>query len=286
MRPICFLDRDNSRTMTSVTAEKLKSRLTGLVGVLATIGIWWLLAVTVFASVGRRPDGSGGAIPTPLQVVEQLFEDGFTFYFRNGSITVLEAGLGFLWGNAIALVLAAIALTLPKLESLASQMAIITYLVPIVAIGPIVRLIVGAPGPGEPAGAAVVLAALSVLFTTYIGAITGVRSTDRRILDVVSAYGGNALDKLFKVQLLSALPSVFAAFKIAAPAAFLGAILGEYVGGTDVGFGPAMVNAQQSLEVARVWGVALISGAIAGAGYWLFGFLGKLLTPWAKVSVK
>lgn len=266
--------------------NRLRSRLTGLFGVGATVAIWWLLAATLFANVGQRPDGSGGAIPTPLQVVEQLFVDGFDFYLRNGSVTVLEATLGFLWGNLFALTLAAISLTLPKLETISSQIAIISYLIPIVAIGPIVRLVVGAPGPGEPAGAAVVLAALSVLFTTYIGAVTGVKSTDRRIMDMVQAYGGNAFDKLFKVQLLSALPSVFAAFKIAAPAAFLGAILGEYVGGTDMGFGPAMVNAQQSLEVARVWGVALVSGLIAGAGYWLFGTLGKALTPWAKVSVK
>ena len=266
--------------------NQLRSRLTGLFGVLATIGIWWLLAATVFAGVGARPDGSGGAIPTPPQVLIQLFEDGFDFYLRNGGVTVLEAGLGFLWGNLIALLLAAISLTLPKLDNISSQIAIISYLVPIVAIGPIVRLIVGAPGPGEPAGAAVVLAALSVLFTTYIGAVTGVKSTDRRIMDVVSAYGGNSIDKLMKVQLLSALPSVFAAFKIAAPAAFLGAILGEYIGGTDMGFGPAMVNAQQSLEVARVWGVALVSGLIAGTGYWVFGVLGKVLTPWAKVAVK
>lgn len=266
--------------------NQLKSRITGTLGVLATIGIWWLLAATVFSQVGARPDGSGGAIPTPLQVVEQFFVDGVDFYVRNGGVTILEAALGFLWGNLIALGLAAISLTLPKLDNVASQIAIISYLVPIVAIGPIVRLIVGAPGPGEPAGAAVVLAALSVLFTTYIGAVTGVKSTDKRIMDVVSAYGGNSIDKLLKVQLLSALPSVFAAFKIAAPAAFLGAILGEYVGGTDMGFGPAMVNAQQSLEVARVWGVALVSGLIAGAGYWLFGVLGKILTPWAKVAVK
>ena len=271
--------------MTSTLNRKVRGRLTSLAGIAATIGIWWLLASTVFASVGARPDGSGGAIPTPPAVVEQLIEDGFSFYARNGGVTVLEAALGFLWGNAIALVLAAIALTIPKLDSLASQMAIITYLIPIVAIGPIVRLIVGAPGPGEPAGAAVVLAAMSVLFTTYIGAVTGVKSTDKRILDVVYAYGGNTMDRLFKVQLLSALPSVFAAFKIAAPAAFLGAILGEYVGGTDVGFGPAMVNAQQSLEVARVWGVALVSGLLAGAGYWIFGLLGKLATPWANDQV-
>ena len=266
--------------------SQLKSRITGAFGVLATIGVWWLLAATVFSQVGARPDGSGGAIPTPLQVVEQFIVDGFDFYARNGGVTIVEALLGFLWGNLIALGLAAISLTLPKLDNIAAQIAIISYLVPIVAIGPIVRLIVGAPGPGEPAGAAVVLAALSVLFTTYIGAVTGVKSTDKRIMDVVSAYGGNSIDKLLKVQLLSALPSVFAAFKIAAPAAFLGAILGEYVGGTDMGFGPAMVNAQQSLEVARVWGVALVSGLIAGAGYWLFGILGKVLTPWAKVAVK
>jgi ABC-type nitrate/sulfonate/bicarbonate transport system permease component len=115
-----------------------------------------------------------------------------------------------------------------------------------------------------------------------VGALTGVKSTDRKTLDLVTAYGGNAWDKLLKVQLLSALPSIFAAFKIAAPAAFLGAILGEYVGGPDVGFGPAMVNAQQSLEIARVWGVALVSGLLAGAGYALFALLSRLVTPWAR----
>ena len=268
--------------MNSTVSRKLPPQLAGVVGVVLTIGIWWLLAVTVFANVGARPDGSGGAIPTPLQVAEQLASDGFEFYWRNGSVTMAEAAIGFLWGNALALALAGVALLLPRLESLATQIAVITYCIPIVAIGPIVRLVVGAPSDGEPAPAAIVLAALSVFFTTMVGALTGVKSTDRKTLDLVTAYGGNAWDKLLKVQLLSALPSIFAAFKIAAPAAFLGAILGEYVGGPDVGFGPAMVNAQQSLEIARVWGVALVSGLLAGAGYALFALLSRIVTPWAR----
>ena len=268
--------------MNSTVSRKLPPQLAGVVGVVLTIGIWWLLAVTVFANVGARPDGSGGAIPTPLQVAQQLASDGFEFYWRNGSVTMAEATIGFLWGNALALALAGVALLLPRLESLATQIAVITYCIPIVAIGPIVRLVVGAPSDGEPAPAAIVLAALSVFFTTMVGALTGVKSTDRKTLDLVTAYGGNAWDKLLKVQLLSALPSIFAAFKIAAPAAFLGAILGEYVGGPDVGFGPAMVNAQQSLEIARVWGVALVSGLLAGAGYALFALLSRLVTPWAR----
>ncbi|MEY3335597.1 MAG: hypothetical protein RL566_520, partial [Actinomycetota bacterium] len=268
--------------MNSTVSRKLPPQLAGVIGVVLTIGIWWLLAVTVFANVGARPDGSGGAIPTPLQVAQQLASDGFEFYWRNGSVTMAEAAIGFLWGNALALALAGVALLLPRLESLATQIAVITYCIPIVAIGPIVRLVVGAPSDGEPAPAAIVLAALSVFFTTMVGALTGVKSTDRKTLDLVTAYGGNAWDKLLKVQLLSALPSIFAAFKIAAPAAFLGAILGEYVGGPDVGFGPAMVNAQQSLEIARVWGVALVSGLLAGAGYALFALLSRLVTPWAR----
>ena len=268
--------------MNSTVSSKLPPQLAGVIGVVLTIGIWWLLAVTVFANVGARPDGSGGAIPTPLQVAQQLASDGFEFYWRNGSVTMAEAAIGFLWGNALALALAGVALLLPRMESLATQIAVITYCIPIVAIGPIVRLVVGAPSDGEPAPAAIVLAALSVFFTTMVGALTGVKSTDRKTLDLVTAYGGNAWDKLLKVQLLSALPSIFAAFKIAAPAAFLGAILGEYVGGPDVGFGPAMVNAQQSLEIARVWGVALVSGLLAGAGYALFALLSRLVTPWAR----
>ena len=266
--------------------KKLPSWATGTIGISTTIGIWWILAITAFANVGLSPDGSGGAIPTPLEVLQQLFEDGWGFYFRNGSVTLTEAAIGFAWGNGLALVFAAIALLVPKIENLTTQIAIITYCIPIVAIGPIVRLIVGAPANGEPAGAAIVLAGLSVFFTTMIGALTGVKSTDQRMMDVVSAFGGGAWQKIAKVQLLSALPSILAAFKIAAPAAFLGAILGEYVGGPDVGFGPAMVNAQQTLEVARVWGVALVSGLLAGAGYALFSFLGKILTPWAEGSTK
>lgn len=268
--------------MTDTVARRLPPQLTGLVGVFATVAIWWLLAATVFAGVGARPDGSGGAIPTPFQVVEQLGIDGFDFYWRNGSITLMEAAIGFFWGNLLAIFFAGIALLLPRIESLSTQIAVITYCIPIVAIGPIVRLVVGAPGEGEPAPAAVVLAALSVFFTTYVGALTGVRGSDKKTLDLVTAYGGNAWDRLVKVQFLSALPSIFAAFKIAAPAAFLGAILGEYVGGPDLGFGPAMVNAQQSLEIARVWGVALVSGLIAGGGYALFSLLSRLVTPWSK----
>jgi ABC-type nitrate/sulfonate/bicarbonate transport system permease component len=269
--------------MASVTRGfRLPPWAIGVLGTIAAIAIWWVLAVTVFAQVGARPDGSGGAIPTPFGVLSQMLSDGFDFYWRNARVTLAEAGLGYFWGNLLALVLAAVVLVFPLTENLITQIAVITYCIPIVAIGPIISLVLGSPKSGEPALTAVTLAGLSVFFTTIVGALVGLKSADRSSLDIVTVYGGGRLKQLSKVQLISALPGILSALRIAAPAAFLGAILGEYVSRGDGGFGPAMVAAQQSLEIERVWGVALVSGLLAGAGYALIGLIARIVTPWSN----
>jgi len=265
-------------------ARRLPPWAIGVLGTVAAIALWWIAAVTIFASVGARPDGSGGAIPTPLAVVQQLGVDGVEFYWRNASVTLSEAGQGFLWGNLIAIALAALVMILPFTENLVTQIAVISYCIPIVAIGPIVSLIAGAPASGQPAPTAIFLAAMSVFFTTTVGTLVGLRAADPVTLDVVTVYGGGRMKRLVMVQLIAALPSILTALKIAAPAAFLGAILGEYVGRPDLGFGPALVNAQQGLEIERAWGMAIVAGLLAGLGYALVGLVQRVVTPWTKAT--
>jgi ABC-type nitrate/sulfonate/bicarbonate transport system permease component len=73
---------------------------------------------------------------------------------------------------------------------------------------------------------------------------------------------------------------LFAALRIAAPAAVLGAIIGEYLG-AERGLGVSMINSQQALEVSRTWAIALVATAVAGVGYGITALVGRLLTPWA-----
>lgn len=263
---------------------RLPPLATGIIGVVVTIGVWWVLALTVFRSVGATPNGAGGAVPTPLAVVQKVVSDGLDFYAHNGAVTLTEAGTGFLWGNLLAILLAAIVLVFPPVESVATQIAIISYCIPIVAIGPIIRLVLGDPETGDPSATAVFLAAMSVFFTTVVGSLVGLKAADRASLDIVAVYGGGRFQQLFRVRLIAALPSILNALRIAAPAAFLGAILGEFLGGVDVGFGPALVNAQQNLEIERAWGIAIVSGLIAGAGYGLIGLVSRVVAPWARGS--
>jgi ABC-type nitrate/sulfonate/bicarbonate transport system permease component len=78
---------------------------------------------------------------------------------------------------------------------------------------------------------------------------------------------------------------MFAGLRIAAPAAMLGAIIGEYLG-AESGLGVAMINSQQSLAVERTWGIALVATALSGAAYGLIAAASRLLTPWAPRSAR
>lgn len=262
---------------------RLPAWVTGAIGGIGVIAIWWILAATVFSSVGP---GGVQAIPTPPQVLVEFVETGWDFYVRTFAATLTEAGIGYAWGNGLALLLSALVLVVPRLEGVVVQIAIITYCVPIVAIGLLISAIAPVPDAGEPLPTAVALAALSCFFTTVVGTLLGLKAADKAALDLITVYGGSRLTQLRKVRLIAALPATLNALQIAVPAAFLGAVLGEFFRGATLGVGPGMITAQQALNAARVWDLALASGAVALAGYGIVGLIARAVTPWSKGSAR
>jgi ABC-type nitrate/sulfonate/bicarbonate transport system permease component len=169
-------------------------------------------------------------------------------------------------------------LLVPPVERIVVQLAVASYCLPLVAIGPILSLLFSGTTP------MITLAALAVFFTTLIGALLGLRSADQVTLDVVRAYGGGRWAELVKVRLIAALPATLAALKISAPAALLGAIIGEYLGHIDTGLGIAMTVSEASVQVPRTWGIALVSGLVAGLGYGLTALVARVALPWARTT--
>lgn len=239
--------------------------LGGALGVAVVLVVWELLAVFVFE--GKH------IMPTPVGVLRGLW-DNRVLLRENAGVTLAEAAQGWLWGNALAIVLALLFVVSPPVEAALLRLAIASYAMPIIAIAPILNIVFGGDKPK------VVLAAMSVFLTTLVGMSAGLRSADRTSLDLVRAYGGGSWASVVKVRLWASLPSLFAALRIAAPAALLGAIIGEYLGGTH-GLGVAMINAEQSLDVTRVWSIALFASAIAGLGYGVTSVVARIVTPWA-----
>ncbi|EPD84426.1 hypothetical protein HMPREF1529_01028 [Microbacterium sp. oral taxon 186 str. F0373] len=251
----------------------------GLVGAVVLVGVWWLFSLTAF----RPQDGTSYTpVPSPWAVVDWLFVQGnIAGAWGVFQPTITAAAIGYLWGNGIALLLATVVLVFPRTETVITQIAVVTYCLPIVAVGGISIVVLGgAKNPGDPSATAIFLAALVCVFTTVVGAILGFTSADKAALDVVRVYGGGRWTQLRKVRLVAALPAILTALQIAVPTAFLGAVLGDYLGAITAGVGPTLIRLQGQLDSAGVWSVFLLCAVFALVAYGLFGLLIRLVTPW------
>lgn len=243
----------------------LASRWPQAAGLLGVLVAWELLGRVVLAG--------SYAIPPVTAVVATAVAD-WALAWPNLLQTAREAALGWLAGNVLALVLAAVLTLARPVQRVAVQVSLALYCLPLIAIAPILSALLVGDAPQ------VVIAAQAVFFTTLVALLLGARSTERASLDVVAAAGGSRWQELVKVRLVSALPAAFGGLRIAAPAAVLGALVGEYLG-AQKGLGVAMVYAQQSLDVERTWALALYATALAGAAYAATALAARLTCSWA-----
>jgi sulfonate transport system permease protein len=238
-------------------------------GIVSVLVLWEVLAILWLSPRHLAP--------TPVALVATLWHHPNLALWPNLAATLEEAAIGWVAGNAVGIGLAIVFVLVPVAEAALLRVALASYCMPVIAIAPILDVVLSGIAP------AAVLAALSVVFTSPIGTLVGLRCADAASLDLVRAYGGGRIAQLRKVRIPAARPATFAALQIAGPAAVLGAVIGEYLGGTK-GLGVAMVNSEQGLEVSQTWLLAAIVTAVAGAAYLVTGAVGRLAVPWAQVS--
>jgi ABC-type nitrate/sulfonate/bicarbonate transport system permease component len=240
------------------------------IGVVIIVGAWAIVAETAYQR--------SGMIPSPWSVVGRLVTDLGDAVVWNAIVqTLIEAGIGFLIGNALAIALAFIVLLVPRLHGVGLQFAVTSSCIPITALAPLVVLL---SGPGSRT-AAITLAALGVFYSTTIGTIAGLRSSDRAAIEIVTVYGGNKWTVMRKVQVLYAVPSVFAALRIAAPAALVGALLGEFfLSGVDSGLGIMIKAAQIQIDPQPLWSLAFLCALLAAIVNAALTLIFRTFSPW------
>lgn len=234
--------------------------------VVGLIAVWELLARTVLA---------GSYAIAPPSAVVTTFLDERDLYLRNLRYTAANAAWGFVWGNLAAVALAVVSSLVGPLRRTISGVSVTVFCLPLVALAPILRSVFG-PGDATP----IALAALAVFFTTFVAARLGFDAAPAGPLQVVRSYGRGIVTAFATVRARASVPALFAGLQIAAPAAFLGSLVGE-LAGAERGFGILTIQALRTLEPDRVWTVATISTVVSVGAYVLIGAIGRLLCPWA-----
>jgi ABC-type nitrate/sulfonate/bicarbonate transport system permease component len=204
----------------------------------------------------------------PSAIVFYLW-DNAGLLSRALGVTLANAAAGFVIGNAVAIALAVLATVWPRSDAMVRGLALIVFCLPLVATGPILRVVFG-PGPWPQ----IVLAALAVYYTTLIPLLVGLRALPTGWLDLVRSYGRGRMAALVHVRVMAALPYLVAGLQIAAPAAILGAMVGEFTG-AERGMGVLTVRAMRAMDVEMTWALASIATTVAILGYLTVGWIAR-----------
>jgi NitT/TauT family transport system permease protein len=202
-------------------------------------------------------------LPSPTSVAERWLRDP-TFFLGEGAVTLTEALAGLALGGGLALALGLVMAHWRWLERALLPVAIVAKVTPVVIVAPMFVLWFGfGPLPR------VLIAALLTFFPVLIGAVSGLRATSPAARDVFTTLNATAWQEAFLLRFPSALPHLFAALKVSATLALVGAVIAEWVGG-DRGLGRAILLANTNLDTTTALaGVA----TIAALGIALVGFL-------------
>ncbi|MEM7669306.1 MAG: ABC transporter permease [Pseudomonadota bacterium] len=163
--------------------------------------------------------------------------------------------------------------------------AVILQVTPVVAIAPLIFIYVESKTVG------MLLCAWIVAFFPVLSSTTlGLNSVDHNLRDLFRIYGASRWQRLWMLQLPSALPYFLGGLKIAGGLSLIGAVVAELVAGTGgVGTGLAfrIQEAGYRLNIARMFAALAI---VAAMGVFIFAALSllshMLLRKWHESALK
>jgi ABC-type nitrate/sulfonate/bicarbonate transport system permease component len=235
----------------SLAVRLSKGLLSTAISIGVVIGAWVL-----FLEVKDVPPFLGKG---PVDVWRYLFTDpeasaNRSLIFDESKTTLRDAWLGLAAGT-IAAVVASIAFTMWRpVERTFMPIAMVLPSVPLVATTPLIVLIFG-----RDLQAITVIAGIVTFFPTLVNVTIALKSTPKESLDLMRAYGASPVRTLFKVQVPSALPALFASLRVASPLALIGALLAEWLATGD-GLGYTILRASSLFDYTALWArVALVT---------------------------
>jgi NitT/TauT family transport system permease protein len=209
-------------------------------------------------------------------IIGQLFEPSR----RNGPMlievlwdaalfTAKEAAVGFALGASIGFLLGTILAHSRLLQRGFLPYIVASQTIPILAIAPMVVVWLG--GRGAPDWFSVsVISAYLTFFPVTINTLRGLTSADPRAHELMRSYAASPFQIFWKLRLPTSLPFLFTAFKIAATASVVGAIIGELPASIQDGLGGAILNFNQYYATSppSLWATNLIA-ALLGITFFL-----------------
>ena len=250
--------------------QTLRYYAPAVIAFVAVIALWEL-------ATGAAPEPR--ILPPPSAIMAALVENwgaGRWPLFDSARATLYEAIGGLLLGTAVGLVVAFAVSRWASARDSVLPFAIAANAIPIIAIAPIFNAWFGVTNPFSK----MMIVALLVFFPIMINVTRGLTQVEPSALELMRSYAASDWEVLRKVRLPNALPYFLTALKVATTLSLIGAIVGEYFGGSRVVIGRVVVQSASSLRFDVTWAAILLAAVTGIAFYLVVVGLERALIPW------
>jgi len=251
--------------------RRLRLYLPTIVVFIATIALW---------EVAVRSGALGGfPLPAPSQIVEALatnWASGRWPLGRAAVATLFEAVGGLLIGTAAGVAVAFATARFGTARELLIPLAVGASAVPIIAFAPLMNNWFGVLNPLSK----MMIVAVLVFFPVVVNVTRGLTQVEPAALELMRSYAASESTILRVLRIPNALPYFFTALKIAATLSLIGAIVGEYFGGSNDVLGRVVVQSASALRFDVTWAAILLGAATGIVFYLVIVGIERLVIPW------
>jgi putative hydroxymethylpyrimidine transport system permease protein len=246
--------------------------------VIATYGLSllvFLLLLGIWEFISRDGLVAVYVLPAPDQVITELWNDWGSVLRSATWVTFQEMFLGFLIAAVLGVGIAVLLHWSKVIRRALYPLLIASQSIPIVVLAPILVIIIGYNISSK-----LVIVALLCFFPIAINTLDGFRGVDSEYVRMMRTLHGTRWLTFRRIELPSAMPSLFSGMRVAAAFAPVGAVFGEFSGSND-GLGYVMLQAGPELQTARVLAAVLLLTVMAVLLVLAVTLCERLIAPWA-----
>jgi NitT/TauT family transport system permease protein len=227
----------------------------------------WELAVKVF-------DFQPYFLPTPTSIWQQ-FTQNTDLIWNATKVSGLNALIGLVVGTTLGVAMSFLLARFRLLNDLATPLAIALNAVPIFVLVAVFNNMfsITSEVPRR------LMVTLVVYFIVLVNVARGLREVGPTQLELMRSYAASEAAILRKVRVPNAVPYLFTALRIAAPAAVITAFVSEYFGGSQNGLGSRIVASIAISKNSAAWAYVL-GACLLGLTFYLVAVgLERIATP-------
>jgi NitT/TauT family transport system permease protein len=214
-------------------------------------------------------------IPPPTSIAGAMAIES-DLLLRSATATFSEAIGGLIIGTLAGLFVGFATARWAVARDILLPVAVGASTIPLIAIAPIVNNWFGVLNPLSK----MMMAALLVFFPVVINVTRGLVEVQPSQLELMRSYAATETVVLRKVRVPNMLPFLFTALKVGTTLAFIGAIVGEYFGGTSAVIGRIVLTSMSSGDFSLAWAGIIIGAIGATVSYLIVTVAERILIPW------